>query len=83
MEHPSPRLTRSSAGLHGTTVDGEHIVVREPTDVMLVRVADSMPGAYRAIPPELIEEADAETETVFLGIAADEVAVLPEPDFFS
>ena len=52
-------------------------------EYLLVRVADSIPGAYRAIPPELIAEADAETETVFLGIAADEVAVLPEPDFFS
>jgi hypothetical protein len=51
-------------------------------EYLLVRVAESMPGAYRAIPPELIAEADAETETVFLGIAADEVAVLPEPDFF-
>jgi hypothetical protein len=49
-------------------------------EYLLVRVADSIPGAYRAIPPELIAEADAETETVFLEIAADEVAVLPEPD---
>lgn len=49
-------------------------------EYLLVRVADSIPGAYRAIPPALIAEADAETETVFLEIAADEVAVLPEPD---
>lgn len=49
-------------------------------EYLLVRVADSIPGAYRAIPPALIAEADAETETVFLEIAADDVAVLPEPD---
>jgi hypothetical protein len=49
-------------------------------EYLLVRVADSIPGAYRAIPPELIAEADAESETVFLEIDAGEVAVLPEPD---
>jgi hypothetical protein len=51
-------------------------------EYLLVRVADTIPGAYRAIPPELIAEADAETQTVFLGIAVDEVAVLPEPEYF-
>jgi hypothetical protein len=49
-------------------------------EYLLVRVAETIPGAYRAIPPDLIAEADPETETVFLEIAADEVAVLPEPD---
>ena len=49
-------------------------------EYLLVRVADTIPGAYRAIPPELIAEADADSETVFLEIDADEVAVLPEPE---
>jgi hypothetical protein len=51
-------------------------------EYLLVRLAETIPGAYRAIPPELIADADAESETVSLEIAADEVAVLPEPDFF-
>jgi hypothetical protein len=49
-------------------------------DYLLVRVAESIPGAYRAIPPALITQADPESETVFLEIGLDEVRVLPEPE---
>jgi hypothetical protein len=34
--------------LYVTSVSAEHIVVREPTDVMLVRVADHLPEIQRA-----------------------------------
>jgi hypothetical protein len=47
-------------------------------DYLLVRLAEAIPGAYRAITPDLIAAADAVSETVVLGITADEVAALPE-----
>ena len=49
-------------------------------DYLLVRVSGSIPGAFRAIPPELVAEADVGSETVFLEIEPGEVAVLPEPE---
>ncbi len=49
-------------------------------DYLLVRVAESVPGAYRAIPPALIADADAASETIVLEIGPDEVRVLPEPE---
>lgn len=48
-------------------------------DYLLVRVSDEIPGAYRAIPSNLIASADANSETVALELTADEVAALPEP----
>lgn len=49
-------------------------------DHLLVRVAESIPGTFRAIPPEHISGADAGSQTVFLAISPDEVAVMPEPE---
>jgi hypothetical protein len=49
-------------------------------DYLLMRVAETLPGAYRAIPPALIAAIDEESCTVTLGIPEDEVAKLAEAD---
>jgi hypothetical protein len=50
-------------------------------DYLLVRLDATIPGSYRAITADLIETADAASETVELGITVGEVAALPEPRF--
>ena len=49
-------------------------------DYLLVRLAESIPGTYCAIPTALIADADAESEIVQLDLGVDELHLLPERD---
>ena len=49
-------------------------------DYLLVRVGDHVAGRFRTVTPELIVAADSAEQVVVLGIDADGVAALPEPD---
>jgi hypothetical protein len=49
-------------------------------DYLLVRLAESIPGRYCAIPTALIGDADAESETVGLEIGVDEIRLLTEQE---
>jgi hypothetical protein len=69
------------------TADGEVVgVVATPVfsgtllipDYLLIRVTGAIPGAYRAITPEVIAAADPRSETVVLGIAPEAVALMPD-----
>ena len=53
LPHTGPRcgyraLATTATGCNVNSVNAEHIVVREPTDVMLVRVADQLSEIQRA-----------------------------------
>ena len=47
-------------------------------DYLLVRLAESVPGTYCAVPTALIGNADAESETVRLEIGIDDLRRLSE-----
>jgi hypothetical protein len=49
-------------------------------EYLLVRVEATIPGIFRAVPPDLVAVADATSETLVLKVDAAEVASLPEPD---
>ena len=49
-------------------------------DYLLIRLDESIPGTYCAIPTGLIADADPMSETVLLQIGVDELRLLPEPD---
>jgi hypothetical protein len=49
-------------------------------DYLLVRLSETVPGTYCAVPAALITDADADSETVMLEISVDELRVLPQPE---
>jgi hypothetical protein len=49
-------------------------------DYLLVQVTELIPGAYRAITPNLIADVDAASESIALDLTAAEMAALPEPE---
>jgi len=49
-------------------------------DYLLVRLAESVPGTYCAVPTSLISDADAGSEVVRLEIGLDELRLLAEQD---
>ena len=88
----SGRTARVLARCNGFRVKaGEEVVGSVATPVfsgqrllpeyLLIRLDDAaMPGAFRAVPPELVASADANSATLTLEIDRAELASLPEPD---
>jgi len=86
----SARTARVLAQCNGYRVKaGDHVVGAVATPVfagasllpeyLLIRVEAAIPGIFRAVPPELVAEADAASETVVLEIDPAEVTSLPIP----